>query len=287
MESSFPTIYNFVIFFHNKYELTTSYTSFYAQIPALISIRVATFAIRVSQSHFASDNFLMSPHKSSINNKLNVFLSPIHKTFFVFSFNLCRVFFSLLLQGLAKRVFQSHIVSLRNAQEKTDRSQKRSSSSHSNQTDNHSRRIDHRSRNREDLRETLRKERQRERERSRNREKERRRSGEKAHNTHASDSGLGRTFSSHRDENSPDPSLLSVVRVTPRPQMPAALQANRSLILKAVAEAQKSVSKLVVRPEPADVKTRIKPVQLKRSFIDKARIHKQLMAETLSPVKVL
>ncbi|XP_034238752.1 zinc finger CCCH domain-containing protein 14 [Thrips palmi] len=189
-------------------------------------------------------------------------------------------------QGLAKRVFQSHIVSLRNAQEKTDRDRTlgRSSSSHSN--DNHSRRTDQRNRKREDLRETLRKERQRERERSRDRERERRRSGDGARKAQArGDSSSGRAFSSHRDENSPDPSLLSVVRVTPRPQMPAALQANRSLILKAVAEAQKSVSKPVVRPELADVKTRIKPLQLKRSLMDKGRIRKQLNVQTLSSLK--
>ncbi|KAK7862515.1 hypothetical protein R5R35_008988 [Gryllus longicercus] len=45
--------------------------------------------------------------------------------------------------------------------------------------------------------------------------------------------------------------VASIVRVKPRPKLPAALQANKNLILKAVAEAQKSVTSAPIRSEPA------------------------------------
>lgn len=45
-------------------------------------------------------------------------------------------------------------------------------------------------------------------------------------------------------------SVASVVRVKPRPKVPAALQANKNLILKAMAEAQKSVASAPKRVEP-------------------------------------
>ncbi|XP_069679591.1 zinc finger CCCH domain-containing protein 14 [Periplaneta americana] len=47
-------------------------------------------------------------------------------------------------------------------------------------------------------------------------------------------------------------SVASVVRVKPRPKVPAALQANKNLILKAMAEAQKSVASAPKRVEPED-----------------------------------
>ncbi|XP_063229365.1 zinc finger CCCH domain-containing protein 14 isoform X2 [Bacillus rossius redtenbacheri] len=46
--------------------------------------------------------------------------------------------------------------------------------------------------------------------------------------------------------------VASVVRVKPRPKVPAALQASRNLILKAVAEAQKSVAAAPVRRDPSE-----------------------------------
>jgi len=48
-------------------------------------------------------------------------------------------------------------------------------------------------------------------------------------------------------------SVASVVRVKPRPKVPAALQANKNLILKAMAEAQKSVASAPKRVEPHEV----------------------------------
>ena len=48
-------------------------------------------------------------------------------------------------------------------------------------------------------------------------------------------------------------SVASVVRVKPRPKVPAALQANKNLILKAMAEAQKSVASAPKRIEPEEV----------------------------------
>jgi len=48
-------------------------------------------------------------------------------------------------------------------------------------------------------------------------------------------------------------SVASVVRVKPRPKVPAALQANKNLILKAMAEAQKSVASAPKRVEPPEV----------------------------------
>ncbi|KDR21692.1 Zinc finger CCCH domain-containing protein 14 [Zootermopsis nevadensis] len=45
-------------------------------------------------------------------------------------------------------------------------------------------------------------------------------------------------------------SVASVVRVKPRPKVPASLQANKNLILKAMAEAQKSVASAPKRVEP-------------------------------------
>ena len=48
-------------------------------------------------------------------------------------------------------------------------------------------------------------------------------------------------------------SVASVVRVKPRPKVPAALQANKNLILKAMAEAQKSVANAPKRVEPHEV----------------------------------
>jgi hypothetical protein len=47
--------------------------------------------------------------------------------------------------------------------------------------------------------------------------------------------------------------VASVVRVKPRPKLPAALQANKNLILKAMAEAQKSVASAPKRVEPHEV----------------------------------
>jgi hypothetical protein len=48
-------------------------------------------------------------------------------------------------------------------------------------------------------------------------------------------------------------SVASVVRVKPRPKVPAALQANKNLILKAMAEAHKSVASAPKRIEPDEV----------------------------------
>jgi hypothetical protein len=48
-------------------------------------------------------------------------------------------------------------------------------------------------------------------------------------------------------------SVASVVRVKPRPKVPAALQANKNLILKAMAEAHKSVASALKRIEPDEV----------------------------------
>nr|CAD7397344.1 unnamed protein product [Timema cristinae] len=48
-------------------------------------------------------------------------------------------------------------------------------------------------------------------------------------------------------------SVASVVRVKPRPKLPASLQASKNLILKAMAEAQKSVANTPVRPDPTEV----------------------------------
>lgn len=48
-------------------------------------------------------------------------------------------------------------------------------------------------------------------------------------------------------------SLASVICVKPRPKVPAALQANKNLILKAMAEAQKSVASAPKRVEPPEV----------------------------------
>nr|CAD7590675.1 unnamed protein product [Timema genevievae] len=47
-------------------------------------------------------------------------------------------------------------------------------------------------------------------------------------------------------------SVASVVRVKPRPKLPAALQASKNLLLKAMAEAQKSVANTPVRPDPTE-----------------------------------
>jgi hypothetical protein len=57
-------------------------------------------------------------------------------------------------------------------------------------------------------------------------------------------------------------SVASVVRVKPRPKVPAALQANKNLILKAMAEAQKSVASAPKRVEPHEVSyiAQVKPV---------------------------
>ncbi|XP_067011511.2 zinc finger CCCH domain-containing protein 14 isoform X2 [Anabrus simplex] len=60
-----------------------------------------------------------------------------------------------------------------------------------------------------------------------------------------------------REEEEYDPAnpavgtVASVVRVKPRPRLPAELQANKNLLLKAVAEAQKSVANVPIRPEPS------------------------------------
>lgn len=70
---------------------------------------------------------------------------------------------------------------------------------------------------------------------------------------------LSRVVAMHREaeeEEEYDPanpavgSVASVVRVKPRPKVPAALQANKNLILKAMAEAQKSVANAPKRVEP-------------------------------------
>lgn len=71
---------------------------------------------------------------------------------------------------------------------------------------------------------------------------------------------LSRVVAMHREaeeeEEEYDPanpavgSVASVVRVKPRPKVPAALQANKNLILKAMAEAQKSVASAPKRVEP-------------------------------------
>ena len=167
------------------------------------------------------------------------------------------------MQALAKRVFQSHIVSQRSANEKAEKSRSRSSATHP--SDSHTRRNDSRSNRKhehQDLRHTLRKERQRERDYGRDRVREQRRSRQQ--NTPCKTQGgvasVVHAPLSH-DEDGPDLSVQSVVRVKPRPRIPAALQANRSLILKAVAEAQKSVSKAVIRAETANSKTRVSPLK--------------------------
>jgi len=73
---------------------------------------------------------------------------------------------------------------------------------------------------------------------------------------------LSRVVAMHREaeeEEEYDPanpavgSVASVVRVKPRPKVPAALQANKNLILKAMAEAQKSVASAPKRVEPYEV----------------------------------
>ncbi|KAJ1528891.1 hypothetical protein ONE63_007260 [Megalurothrips usitatus] len=189
-------------------------------------------------------------------------------------------------QALAKRVFQSHIVSQRNIQDREDKSRKRSSSSLA--SENRTRRSDHRSvrkHEQPDLRETLRKERQKERENERDRERGQRRSREQSRGrkTQTGVSSVARSSSSHRDENDPDPALASVVRVKPRPQIPAALQANRSLILKAVAEAQKSVSKVVVRSVLPNSLSPTKQQPVKKSVKDRLQTRQQPNAK-ISPL---
>nr|CAD7199667.1 unnamed protein product [Timema douglasi] len=52
-------------------------------------------------------------------------------------------------------------------------------------------------------------------------------------------------------------SVASVVRVKPRPKLPAGLQASKNLILKAMAEAQKSVANTPVRPDPTERPTEL------------------------------
>lgn len=174
-------------------------------------------------------------------------------------------------QALAKRIFQSHIVSQRSVQEKSEKSRRRSSST----ADNHNRRRDHRNSGKheqQDLRETIRKERQKEREHGRDRDREQRRSRDQNHSRKSQTSAV-RPSLSENDENGTDPTLLSVVRVKPRPHVPAAMQANRSLILKAVAEAQKSVSKVVVRSELSNIK--VSPKQVKKNVKDRLQLQSQ------------
>ena len=152
-------------------------------------------------------------------------------------------------QTLVKRVFQSHIVSQKNTLENSKKSRGQSSSLGS--SENHNRRTESRSSRRyeqEDLRQTLRKERQRERDHGRERDREQRRSKQQTPPRKLV-SGVSSIVRSTPNEEGFDASLKSAIRVKPRPQLPANLQANRSLILKAVAEAQKSVSKVVVRSE--------------------------------------
>lgn len=166
-------------------------------------------------------------------------------------------------------MFQSHIVSQKHVQEKSERSRLQSSSSRN--ADNHNRRSDHR-RNRkhehEDLRETLRKERQKERELNRNRERDQRRSRSdtEPQNYRSANASLSRAPLSYKDENESDHNLASVVQIKPRPKIPAALQANRSL-LKAVAEAQKSVTTPIIRSELTS--KALKEASMKKSVKDR------------------
>ncbi|KAE8747389.1 hypothetical protein FOCC_FOCC005856 [Frankliniella occidentalis] len=175
------------------------------------------------------------------------------------------------IKQASKRIFQSHIVSQRSVQEKSEKSRRRSSST----ADNHNRRRDHRNSGKheqQDLRETIRKERQKEREHGRDRDREQRRSRDQNHSRKSQTSAV-RPSLSENDENGTDPTLLSVVRVKPRPHVPAAMQANRSLILKAVAEAQKSVSKVVVRSELSNIK--VSPKQVKKNVKDRLQLQSQ------------
>ncbi|XP_026477557.1 LOW QUALITY PROTEIN: zinc finger CCCH domain-containing protein 14 [Ctenocephalides felis] len=50
------------------------------------------------------------------------------------------------------------------------------------------------------------------------------------------------------EDDVPPVSLSSIVKVKPRPQLPPGLQANRNLLLKAMADAQKSIAQVVAKP---------------------------------------
>ncbi|CAG2060698.1 unnamed protein product [Timema podura] len=61
-------------------------------------------------------------------------------------------------------------------------------------------------------------------------------------------------------------SVASVVRVKPRPKLPAALQASKNLLLKAMAEAQKSVANTPVRPDPTERPTELHTRKFRESI---------------------
>lgn len=66
---------------------------------------------------------------------------------------------------------------------------------------------------------------------------------------------LSRVVAVKREERAEEPpdanlAVASVVRVKARPQRPASQQANKNLLLKAMAEAAKSVATAPVRKEP-------------------------------------
>lgn len=196
------------------------------------------------------------------------------------------------MQVLAKRVFQSLIVSQKAANDKAEKSQNRTSLSYS---DSHARRNEPRSNRKhehQDLRYTLRKERQRERDHGRERDREQRRSRQlnPPRKSQAAVASVVRAPPHDvGDDEGPDLNIQSVVRVKPRPQIPASLQANRSLILKAVAEAQKSVSKVVIRPEIKNSKSNVCP-KIKagrRQSNDMTVVHKeQSKVKIQHPAKV-
>lgn len=50
------------------------------------------------------------------------------------------------------------------------------------------------------------------------------------------------------EDDVPPVSLSSIVKVKPRPQLPPGLQANRNLLLKAMADAQKSIAQVAAKP---------------------------------------
>lgn len=76
--------------------------------------------------------------------------------------------------------------------------------------------------------------------------------------------GLSRTVSRQQksDDEDVDTTVSSVVKVTPRPKRPLSQQANHTLILKAVADANKSLANAPPRPDITQQKKRGRPESL-------------------------